>query len=44
MVTVELTPEEAHELFSRCLHDNQDDSELSQTVLQKLAKALYKGV
>jgi hypothetical protein len=40
-VTVELTTEEAHELFSRCLHDSQADSELSQAVLQKLARALY---
>ena len=39
-VTVELTAEEANELFSRCLNDSSDDNDVSQSVLQKLARAL----
>ena len=39
-VVVAMTWEEAHELFTRCLRSNEEDTLASSSILKKLAKLL----
>jgi hypothetical protein len=41
-IWLELTKDEANELFSRCLKSLDEDNDLSRSILQKLADVLDK--